>query len=327
MAMTADLKQKETEAWENVGRNDIRAAVSASIAAALAEALALERVARLEYRSTATATGVLPNGERVQCTECSGTTNSPSQFAWTCLDGRWRCETHSKPPAPCAASGDKPGETGAISPAATQGIPQSGPQAPERVTLKRSWSVNLWQSTNDGFGTEYVRADVHAKACIDSRRLGEEHVRLLDERGDFTEGSRPWRCEKELEKARTALASAERRIAELEAQLGLSLTGAEVPSPVPSNASMAAMAHDEDAPFPETVVHGKLDGRMRKYIPVDGTELQGQLDKARAEGREAGIREAAEAFDADLHAKGFQGRDYYRAFFKALLAKKPEVGT
>ena len=105
--MTDDLKQKADEAWENVGRNDIRAAVSASIAAALAEALApvLERVARLEYRSTATATGVLPNGERVQCTECSGTTNSPSQFAWTCLDGRWRCETHSKPAAPCATCG------------------------------------------------------------------------------------------------------------------------------------------------------------------------------------------------------------------------------
>ena len=33
--------------------------------------------------------------------------------------------------------------------------------------------------------------------------------------------------------------------------------------------------------FPETIVHAHLDGRMRKYIPVDGVELQGLLSEAR----------------------------------------------
>ena len=182
LAPPDDLKQKADEAWENVGRNDIRAAVSASIAAALAEALApvLERV------STATATGVLPNGERVQCTECSGTTNSPSQFAWTCLDGRWRCETHSKP------------ETGAISPPATQGIPElMGRLRVVRVLETRyaSVSVEITMPSPQGMwpharGTEYVRADLLEAA----EAQNDEHVDAL----------------------KRYLSAAKRRIAELE---------------------------------------------------------------------------------------------------------------
>lgn len=270
--MTDDLKQKADEAWENVARNDIRSAVEASIAAALAEALALERVARLEYRSTATATGVLPNGERVQCTECSGTTNSPSQFAWTCLDGRWRCETHSKP------------ETGAISPPATQGILERMERLRVVRVLETRYalaSVEITMPSPQGMwpharGTEYVRADLleAAEAETEAYRIREElHVAELEQTDK--------------------LASAERRIAELEKA-------------------------DE-----------VLDEAKAQTMGL-------MLDKARAEGREAGIREAAEVAramrDADTgpseYAQGArQGLQLAGRRILALLAKKPEVGT
>ena len=171
-------------------------------------------------------------------------------------------------------------------------LPSVAAQAPERIEIFMSQSLG-WQISRVGGGIAYVRADVHAKACIDSRRLGEEHVRLLDERGDFTEGSRPWRCEKELEKARTALASAERRIAELEG----------------TNAA----------------------------IQVDLADFtNAAFANGRAEGREAGIREAAEVAramrDADTgpseYAQGArQGLQLAGRRILALLAKKPEVGT
>ena len=58
-----------------------------------------------------------------------------------------------------------------------------------------------------------------------------------------------------------------------------------------------------------------------KYIPVDGTELQDNLTKARAEGRADGVHEAA--IVADAVPGGFAAANRIRA----LLAKKPEVGT
>ena len=49
---------------------------------------------------------------------------------------------------------------------------------------------------------------------------------------------------------------------------------------------------DHEGPFPETIVHMRLTGESRKYIPVDGEELREMLAMARSRA----LDEAADAF-------------------------------
>ena len=318
--MTADLKQKETEAWENVGRNDIRAATQASIAAALeksdcdmidyvaasidahaadtrplAEALApvLERVARLEELAQfptlmAENDALLQEMADAPCATCNGA-------RWVCdisVSGasyhRSPCPKCSKPAAgPEGTLQHNPGlgsvtmsteqaaallksskpaaSPEASAPAATQGIPQSGPQAPKRVWIRRGNSSGLeWALIwDEAIGplqkdhTEYVRADLlaSAEAKLDhSQRKYRASCRHIEE------------LAREDEEKRARLEAAERRIAELE--------------------------------------KSRLDA----------------LSVGHATGREAGIREAA----AEMERRG---RTSSRDAVLDILAKKPEVGT
>lgn len=80
----------------------------------------------------------------------------------------------------------------------------------------------------------------------------------------------------ELREAEVRISQLKVRIAELEGAPAAIVPAAEVPSPVGT--------YDPSAPFPETIVYGKLDGSMRKYIPTDGVELNGLLEGAKREG-------------------------------------------
>jgi hypothetical protein len=51
---------------------------------------------------------------------------------------------------------------------------------------------------------------------------------------------------------------------------------------------------DHEGPFPETIVHMRLTGESRKYIPVDGEELKGML----AAVRRKALEDAAHLVDA-----------------------------
>lgn len=342
-----DPKQKADKAWRWCERQwdrapspsqMVEAAVSASIAAALVEALApvLERVARLEElaqfpkllaendallqkMADASPEGTLQHnpglGSVTMSTEQAAALLKSSKPAEP--EGEIACTRHGQHRCPTCAAGMAE---------ETPAAPQGGPRAPERIRLQFRGGTpfigGTLQPALNVSDAEYVRADVHAKACIDSRRLGEEYVRLLDERGDFTEGSRPWRCEKELEKARAALAAAERRIVDCrhEAMLEV-LHEAENPSQTPIGSPGSIMSRARDI---------GLKAKKREHMITHDVVV------ARAEGREAGIREAAAVAramrDADTgpseYAQGArQGLRLAGGRILALLDKKPEVGT
>ena len=192
---------------------------------------------------------------------------------------------------------------------ATQGIPQRGPQAPERVTLKRSWSVNLWQSTNDGFGTEYVRADLleAAEAKLDhSQRKYRASCRHIEE------------LAREDEEKCARLEAAERRIVDCrhEAMLGV-LHEAENPSQTPIGSPGSIMSRARDI---------GLKAKKREHMITHDVVV------ARAEGREAGIREALTHLTTEHGQWRSDSReavivDQCVRCVNTLLAKKPEVGT
>ena len=164
--MTDDLKQKETEAWE-IARRDgpyflgevVHAAVSASIAAALREFYRqeIEPVkACIGNMQPHIAEALAPVLERVAR-----------------LEGETACTRHGQYRCPACAAGMVE-----EAPATTQGIPQSGPQAPERVWIRRGNSSGLewaliWYEAIGPLQkdyTEYVRADLLASA---ERRIAE----------------------------------------------------------------------------------------------------------------------------------------------------------
>ena len=67
--MSYTMKQKADAAWENVARSDVRAAVDASIGAALSPVL--ERVARLENPPRARCSSIVRGIDGRACPDCS----------------------------------------------------------------------------------------------------------------------------------------------------------------------------------------------------------------------------------------------------------------
>ena len=212
----------------------------------------------------------------------------------------------------CCAGCGREFEAGTTPPAppATQGIPQSGPQAPERIEIFMSQSLG-WQISRVGGGIAYVRADVHAAA---ERRIGEEHAALMQERRAKESGS----------------ADATQGIPERMGRLRVvrvletRYASASVEITMPSPQGMWPHARGTEYVRADLLASAErriaeLESKLADNPAIDAEVYAAVSRQARAEGREAGVREAAKA------AATYNVEVEYRIL--AILDKKPEVGT
>ena len=224
---------------------------------------------------------------------------------------------------------NRPRET---APAATQDIPQSVPQAPERIRLQFRGGTpfigGTLQPALNVSDAEYVRADLleAAEAKLDhSQRKYRASCRHIEE------------LAREDEEKRARLEAAERRIAELDGKL----------TDMTARCGLVAEAFDEEsAEHLETDQKSirleyelqearariaeleQSDRNMADIIRGLENGLGEAQKEARAEGREAGVREAAKVAER-LARAGIVSMSPGQivADVIALLAKKPEVGT
>ena len=332
--MTDDLKQKADKAWfweypwignDTLGK--LRAAVEASIAAALREfyrneiepvktsignmqpgsemfqkAIAaalspvLERVERLEDRTPLPFDDedvrlAGPKPAAASCATCGGARfvcdsgKASWGKSWPCMNEDHVVAENRRPCPECSAP-----------PPATQGVPQSSPQAPERVTLCRMWlahdpSDDVYEgwgdSGDDSFGFAFVRADLLSAA---ERRIEQLEVQLAGcgvaalgwskddpaKPGDYGYSA----SYGDVLTLREKFTSAERRIAELEKNQDAFAEGAFVNGRAEGMAESAARI----AELEKELLVGPHNASVRGF----------------AEGREAGVRAAAEvAYSSD----------------------------
>ena len=174
--------------------------------------------------------------------------------------------TLGQPQARISASGDKPGETGAISPAMTQGIPERmGRLRVVRVLETRyaSASVEITMPSPQGIwpharGTEYVRADLlaSAEAKLDhSQRKYRASCRHIEE------------LAREGEEKRARLEAAERRIAELEQRVRIA--GEDMGIVAEQHLAEGREAGIREALTHLTTEHGQWRSDSREAVIVD----------------------------------------------------------